>query len=444
MSNKSKNNPKLPEPRLVGHIEPRPLDQLIPHAGNARTHSKAQIRQIAGSIGEFGFVNPILIGPDNGVVAGHARLRAAQELGMQEVPVIVLEHLSDAQRRALMLADNQLALNAGWDEELLRAELAALAKEEFPLDLIGFEEAELNRLLADQAAAEGLTDPDTAPPVPAVPVSQPGDLWKLGDHRLLCGDATQRADLDTVLAGETARMAFTDPPSDVPAETMQSPHVENGAHGRQLPELLREACNRLTEVCRGAIYICMPSSDVSEAFAAAGGNYEALLIWAKHHFTASPSDYQRQYEPILYGWPQGTDHYWCGARDQSDVWWIEDLPAKREHPEMQPVELVERAVENSSRAGDTVLDPFAGSGTTLIACERRTRCARLIELDARYVDVICQRWEQFRGQAVLDGSGKTFPEVARERQKKAGQHKEESWDSKHYAADWRGWRSLQA
>jgi hypothetical protein len=410
MSNKSKGNLTSLMPNLVGHIELRQIDQLIPYANNARTHSKAQIRQIVASIREFGFCNPILIGPDNRIVAGHARLQAAQQLGMREVPVIVLAHLSEVQRRALVLADNQLALNAGWDEELLRAELAALAKEEIPLELMGFDNAELLRLLAEQHAAEGYTDPDAAPPAPVVPVSQPGDLWILGEHRLLCGDATKRADLDTVLAGETAAMVFTDPPSEVPADTNPT----------QLAEFLRQACTVLFDACRGAIYICIPSPDLSQTFTAAGGHCEALLIWAKHHPTAGPADYHRQYETILYGWRKETDRYWCGDRNQSDVWFMAEPAAKRTHLSMKPVELVERAVENSSQAGDTVLDPFAGSGTTLIACERLKRRARLIELDARYADVICQRWEQFRGRpAVLDGSGKTFPEIAQERQRKA-------------------------
>jgi hypothetical protein len=409
MPKKPKNISTLPAPQQVSRIETRPVDQLIPYAENARTHSKKQIRQIAASIREFGFVNPILIGPDGKIVAGHARLLAALQLGMQEVPVIVLEHLSETQRRALVITDNKLALNAGWDEELLRAELAALAKEEFPLDLMGFDNAELIRLLAAQVAADGLTDPDAAPLAPAVPTSQPGDLWILGEHRLLCGNAASKADLDIVLAGETAAMVFTEPPSD----------AEVKANPPQLAEFPREICTRLMEACRGAIYICAPSSELYGAFTAAGGCYEALLIWAKHNFTAGDSDYKKQYEPIMYGWPSRANRHWGGARDQGDVWFIADL-ADNGKPARQPVELVERAIENSSQAGDTVLDPFAGSGTTLIACERLKRRARLVELDPRYVDLICARWEQFRGQpAVLDGCGKTFVELTQERQRKA-------------------------
>jgi DNA modification methylase len=425
MSHKSKDHSKLPAPHFVGHIEPRPIDQLLPYASNARTHSAAQIEQIAASIREFGFCNPILIGPDNRIVAGHARLRAAHKLGLREVPVIVLGHLSETQRRALVLADNQLGLHAGWDESLLREELAALTLDDFPLKLIGFDDAELLRLLAEQAAPEGCTDPDAAPPVPPLPVSLPGDRWILGEHRLLCGDAAQRADLDTVLAGEPSRMVFTDPPYNVAYEgkTSRKLRLANDALGDQFQEFLRQACTQLMEVCRGAIYICMSSAELHtlhQAFTAAGGHWSTFLIWGKNHFTLGRADYQRQYEPILYGWPQGAEHYWCGARDQSDLWCVARPVANREHPTMKPVELVERAVQNSSQVGDIVLDPFAGSGTTLIACERLKRRARLIELDARYADVICQRWEQFCGRpAVLDSDGRTFGDIARERQKEA-------------------------
>jgi DNA modification methylase len=247
----------------------------------------------------------------------------------------------------------------------------------------------------------------------------------LGEHRLLCGDAAQRADLDTVLAGEPSRMVFTDPPYNVAYEgkTSRKLRLANDALGGQFQEFLRQACTQLMEVCRGAIYICMSSAELHtlhQAFTAAGGHWSTFLIWGKNHFTLGRADYQRQYEPILYGWPQGAEHYWCGARDQSDLWCVARPVANREHPTMKPVELVERAVQNSSQVGDIVLDPFAGSGTTLIACERLKRRARLIELDARYADVICQRWEQFCGRpAVLDSDGRTFGDIARERQKEA-------------------------
>lgn len=409
---------------IVGQIERRPIHQLSMYAQNARTHSESQIEQIAASIREFGFVNPILIAPDNAIIAGHARWQAAGKLGMAEVPVIVLAHLSNAQRRALVVADNQLAANAGWDEQKLRLELAALQAEEFDLDLLGFDDGALERLLAEQEA-DGLLDPDAVPPIPPLPTTVPGDLWLLGNHRLLCGDATSREAIERVVASEPVRMVFTDPPYAVryQGKTSQKLTIKNDALGEGFRDFLRSACANLIAVCQGAIYICMSSSQLHtlyQAFTEAGGHWSTFVIWAKHHFTLGRSDYQRQYEPMLYGWPQGAKHYWCGDRNQGDVWFIPRPLANREHPTMKPVELVERALDNSSRSGDPVLDPFAGSGTTLIACQRRKRRARLLEIDPRYVDVICQRWQQYTGKAAtLDGDGRTFDAIVQARQRKA-------------------------
>jgi DNA modification methylase len=403
-------------PLIVRQIVSHPVDQLKTDPHNARTHSASQIQQLASSTREFGFVNPILAAPDGTVIAGHARLRAALQLGMREVPVIVLEHLSETQRRALVIADNQLALNAAWNETTLRAELAALQAENFDLNLIGFHEEELTRLLAEQQA-EALADPDAVPDLPPAPVSQPGDLWILGQHRLLCGDATNREAVEAVLGGKPAAMIFTDPPYGVAYEgkTSQKLTIANDQLGDRFYEFLRAACALMIEMSQGAIYICMSSSELHMLFAAftdAGGHWSTFLIWAKHHFTLGRSDYQRQYEPILYGWPEGRKHYWRGDRDQGDVWSIVRPVANREHPTMKPVELVERAVHNSSRFGDIVLDPFAGSGTTLIACHRCQRQARLLEIDPRYVDVICRRWQLFSGQpAILDHDGRSFDEM---------------------------------
>ena len=412
----------MSSPIMVGQIEQRSVNQLKIHPQNARTHSDAQIEQIVASIREFGFVNPILIGTNNGIIAGHARLRAALKLGMSEVPVIVLAHLTAKQGRALAIADNQLPLNAGWDEEVLRLELAAL-QDDFDLQLTGFDGAEIERLLAEQVAVEGLVDPDALPAIPRVPVTLPGDLWILGDHRLLCDDATRQEAIETVLGGRAVDMVFTDPPYSVANEGKAARKLDTGndALAERFYEFLRAVSMNLMPVCRGAMYICMSSSELHtlhRAFTEAGGHWSTFLIWAKHHFTLGRSDYQGQYEPILYGWPKGAEHYWCGARNEGDVWFISGPVSNREHPTAKPVELVERAVENSSKIGATVLDPFAGSGTTLIACHRRNRRARLIEIDPRFVDVICQRWQQYSGnQAVLDGDGRVFAEIKTERQK---------------------------
>ena len=403
------------------NIEHWPLERLIPHARNARTHSEEQVAQIAGSIAEFGFVNPVLVGDDGVIVAGHGRVLAARKLGLSEVPVIVLSHLTPTQRRALMIADNQIATNAGWNDEMLAAELAALKDEAFDLDLLGFDDAEIDRLLA--GTDDETADLDEAPEPPAEPVSRPGDLWICGEHRVLCGDATVLADVEKVLGGELADMAFTDPPYNVNyANTAKDKlrgknrPILNDALGEDFGALLYDACVNILTLTKGAVYICMSSSELDrlqKAFREAGGKWSTFVIWAKNTFTLGRSDYQRQYEPILYGWKDGTDHYWCGARDQGDVWFF-DKPHKNDlHPTMKPVALVERAIRNSSKSRDIVLDPFGGSGTTMIAAEHAGRRARLIELDPKYVDVIVQRWQGQTDQAAkLGGSGDSFDQMA--------------------------------
>ena len=398
-------------------VERWPLARLIPHARNARTHSEDQVAQIAGSIAEFGFVNPVLVGDDGVIVAGHGRILAARKLGLAEVPVIVLAHLTPTQRRALMIADNQIATNAGWNEEMLAMELAALKDEAFDLELLGFDEADIDRLLA--GTLDETDDPDQAPEPPIEPISRPGDIWICGEHRVLCGDATVLSDVELLLDGELADMTFCDPPYNVnyansAKDKMRGKNraILNDALGENFGAFLYDASVNILSVTKGAVYICMSSSELDtlqKAFHEAGGKWSTFVIWAKNTFTLGRADYQRQYEPILYGWKDGADHYWCGARDQGDVWSI-DKPHKNDlHPTMKPVSLVERAIRNSSKSRDIVLDPFGGSGTTLIAAERAGRRARLIELDPKYVDVIVQRWQETTGgSAWLNGSGRRF------------------------------------
>ena len=405
-------------------IEHTSVDRLIPYARNARTHAEGQVAQIAGSIAEFGFVNPILVGADDVIIAGHGRLLAAQKLGMAEVPVIRLEHLSEIQRRALVIADNKIAENAAWDEELLRLELEELRAEDFDLDITGFDLDEIDRLLqgADPEGT-GLTDDDEVPEAPEEAITKLGDLWILGQHRLLCGDATVLADVEKVLDGGLADLCFTDPPYNVDYGNKakdklsgKDRRILNDNLGDGFEAFLYDSCVNILTMTKGGVYMCMSSSELhtlQAAFKAAGGHWSTFVIWAKNTFTLGRADYQRQYEPILYGWKEGTDHFWCGARDQGDVWFV-DKPRKNDlHPTMKPVALVERAIRNSSKSRDIVLDPFGGSGTTLIACEKTGRSARLLELDPRYVDVIVGRWQEFSGQvATLENDGRVFEAVA--------------------------------
>jgi len=404
-----------------------PVEKLIPYARNARTHSAEQVAQVAASIAEFGWTNPILAGADGIVIAGHARLLAARKLGMTEVPVIVLDHLTESQRRALVLADNRLALNAGWDEEMLRVEMAALDDDGFNLEVVGFTDEEIADLLRDpEEVHAGNTDDDAVPETPETAITVPGDTWLLGQHRLLCGDSVQMESVEKVLAGGLADMVFCDPPYNVNyGATMKDKlrgkarKIANDDLGQDFEQFLRDACVNILAVTKGAIYVCMSSSELhtlQKAFREAGGHWSTFVIWAKNTFTMGRSDYQRQYEPILYGWKEGTDHFWCGARDQGDVWFIKKPHVNDLHPTMKPVELVERAVRNSSKDRDTVLDPFGGSGTTLIACEKTGRQARVIELEPKYCDVICRRFMDFSGKAAtLEADGRAFADVAAER-----------------------------
>lgn len=404
------------------HVERWTLDRLIPHARNSRTHSEAQVAQIAGSIAEFGFVNPVLVGDDGVIVAGHGRVLAARKLGLADAPVIVLSHLAPTQRRALMIADNRIAENAGWDDEMLAAELSALRDEDVDLGLLGFDEDDLDRLLAEDAGEADAAD--EVPEPPEEPVSRPGDLWICGEHRVLCGNATVLSDVEAVLGGELADMCFTDPPYNVNYANSEKDKrkgknrpILNDALGSEFGAMLYDACVNILTTTKGAVYICMACAELDtlqKAFRDAGGHWSTFVIWAKNTFTLGRADYQRQYEPILYGWKKGTDHFWCGARDQGDLWFV-DKPSKNDlHPTMKPIELVERAIRNSSKSRDIVLDLFGGSGSTMIAAERAGRRARLIELDPKYVDVIVQRWQRLTGgSAVHSATGQKFSESKR-------------------------------
>ncbi len=405
---------------LTLHVESWPIERLIPYARNARMHSDQQVAQIAASVAEFGFINPVLADSDGGIIAGHGRVLAARKLGYTEVPVIVLGHLNENQKRAFMLADNRLALSAGWDEEMLHLELQALTQSGFNVQITGFDQRELDQLLTD-LSRQALADPDEAPATSDEVVTQPGDLWLLGEHRLLCGDGTKRGDLERVLDGSGSDLIFTYLPynSNYTGKTSSRLTIVNDNLGDHFSDFLAAACEAMLAVNSGPIYICMSSRELHhlyEAFSKAGGHWSTYVIWAKHTFTLGRSDYQRQYEPILYGWREGSRHYWCGDRNQGDVWFIDKPHRNDAHPTMKPIELVERAISNSSHKGDLVLDPFAGAGSTVLASERTSRRACVVEIDPRYADVIVRRWEGYSGrEARLDPGGQSFQKIAEQR-----------------------------
>jgi DNA modification methylase len=409
---------------MAQRIEHWPLEKLVPLARNPRIHSEAQVAQIAASIAEFGFLNPILVDTKAGILAGNGRFLASQKLRLVKVPVIVLDHLTEAQKRAYIIADNQLALNAGWDETLLAAELAALQDEEFDVGLIGFADEELARLLAAQDAAEGLTDEDAVPELPETPTSVLGDLWILGNHRLLVGDATNQADVAGLMAGDAADLVFTDLPYNCAYEGYTKDKLTIQNDDMSPEEFIRFLQNSFvsfrTLVKPGAsLYVCHSSSyqrEFQNALEAAGFEVRCQIIWAKNTFAWGFGRYKFQHEPIFYAHVTGEKDSWFGDKTQSTLWEEKKPAANRIHPTAKPVELVERALLNSSKAGDVVADLFGGSGSTLIACERRNRKARLMEIDPKYADCIVQRFQEYAGkQAVLDGDGRTFDGVSLER-----------------------------
>ena len=409
-------------PKMADHIELKKVDELIPYSKNARLHSEAQVAQIAASIIEFGFTNPVLIDGEKGIIAGHGRLMAAKKLGLKEVPVVVLDHLSETQKKAYIIADNKLAENAGWDEEILASELADLKNEDFNLDLIGFEDQELEKIFANLYDRENEQEAEEIPETTEKPISKSGDVWLLGKHKLICGDSTDQKTYQALLGDELADMLFTDPPYNVDyGNTMKDKARGNNAKilndnlGEDFGKFLFDFCKNALSVTKGACYVCMSSSELhtlQKSFIDAGGKWSTFIIWAKNHFTLGRSDYQRQYEPILYGWKQSNDHYWCGDRNQGDVWYYNKPHKSDLHPTMKPVELCKRAILNSSKTDDIILDCFGGSGSTLIASEQTNRRCRMIELDQKYVDVIVKRWQNLTGKdAILFETGESFNEI---------------------------------
>ncbi|MEQ1812956.1 MAG: DNA modification methylase [Candidatus Nitrotoga sp.] len=405
-------------------IETVPIEKIIPYARNPRRNEHA-VAKVAGSIKEFGWQQPIVVDTDYVVVAGHTRLLAAQQLGMKELPVKIADDLTPAQIKAYRLADNRTHEEAEWIDELLAIELSEIRDMGYDLDITGFDPDELDKLLAGDAG-DGLTDDDAIPEVQEKAISQAGDVWVCGNHRLLCGDSTDRAAIDKLMDGVLADMTFTDPPYNVNYGASMKDKVrgnnrtiKNDNLGEDFYAFLVKACVNILDVTKGGVYICMSSSELDtlqKAFREAGGHWSTFVIWAKNTFTMGRADYQRQYEPILYGWKEGNKHFWCGARDQGDVWFVDKPTVNDLHPTMKPVALVERAITNSSKSRDIVLDSFGGSGTTMIACEKTGRSARLVELDPKYADVIVRRWQEFTGKsAMLNDSDKTFDELSKER-----------------------------
>jgi DNA modification methylase len=404
-----------------------PIGRLKANPRNTRVHPPEQIRQLAASLKNFDMLRPIVVDEQGVILAGHGIWQAAQELRLEHVKVIIVDHLNEQQKRAYTIADNQLATASYWDLEQLKQELSDLEKQLADVSLLGFSPEELDRIVVNMPE-ERLADEEDAPAVPATPISVLGDLWEMGKHRLLCADSTKAATLDRLMDGVTANMAFCDFPYGVayhqPGRNRAGlKEIANDNLGTDFEKFLFEACVQVLRVTRGALYLCMSSAQLHtlyKAFTDAGGHFSTFIIWAKDQFTLGRADYQRQYEPILYGWPEGQKHYWCGARRQGDVWLFPRPRVSQLHLCMKPVALVEQAIRNSCPRGGVVLDSFAGAGATLIACEKTSRQARLVELEPRFVDVMLQRWEAYTSrQARLHDDGRSFEQIMQDRQRPA-------------------------
>lgn len=450
-------------PAIAEQIEHWPIEKLVPYERNARTHSTDQVQKIMASMMEFGFTNPILVA-GTGILAGHGRLMSARELGLTTVPVIRLDHLSDAQQRAYVLADNRLAEDAGWDEELLAAELHSLAEDGYDLSLTGFNEDEIDDLLADfdqeQSADPSVTDPDIAPPAPAIPVSQLGDIFRLGNHRVICGDSTNLEQIQTMLNGDVIDCLWTDPPYNVAYESDIAGSIQNDdMDDASFAQFLFDVYSTAIAVMRPGAPAYIAHADTEgtnfrHQFEKAGFYLASCLVWRKNSLVLGRADCHWQHEPILYGWKPGAAHSWYGERNKTTIIelaelgieqtgdneyqiplgektiiirgdnlnlsaangsvFFEDKPKRNgEHPTMKPVGLITRQLLNSAKRGDKVLDLFGGSGSTLMACETLGMHARLSELDPKFVDVIIKRWQDFTGRnAVHVQTESTFADLA--------------------------------
>lgn len=396
------------------NIETIKVDALVPYARNSRTHSDAQVAQIVASIREFGFTNPVLIDGDGGIIAGHGRVLAARKMGMSDVPCLRLAHLSEAQKRAYIIADNKLALNAGWDDEMLALELRDLQAMDFDLALTGFEAEDIESLLAElDATPEGETEADAVPEVQATVVTKPGDVWMLGKHRLMCGDSTSADQVHLLLGGGVPHLMVTDPPYGVeydPTRTSDNPLKAGKVLNDDIADW-RAAWALFPGDVAYVWHASMFTHTVLESLEVCGFEHRAMIIWGKDRFTLGRGHYHWQHEPAWYVVKKGATGHWNGDRTQATLW---NIKAREDgghgHGTQKPVECMRRPIENNSKPGDSVYEPFSGSGTTIIAAEQTGRICYAMELSPQYVDVAVRRWQNFTGkQARHAETGAAFP-----------------------------------
>ena len=398
-------------------IEQWPLERLKPYAKNAKMHGADQVAKIAASMAEFGWTVPCLVSDDGELIAGHGRVLAAEKLGLKDAPVIVLGHLTDEQRRAYRIADNKLTELGEWDEAVLSGELQLLAAEDFDLSLIGFDDAELDALLSGLDEETDTEGEDDIPEPPEDPVSRPGDLWTLGNHRLLCGDATVATDVERLLGTVKPLLMVTDPPYGVeydPGWRNKTGASATKRTGKVLNDDRADWYDAWTLFPGDVAYVwhgALHATTVAESLEVSGFKIRSQIIWAKNRLVLSRGDYHWQHEPCLYAVKKTGKGHWAGDRKQTTLWQIanKDQDAETVHGTQKPVECMRRPILNNSSPGQAVYEPFMGSGTTLIAAETTGRVCYGIELNPAYVDVAVERWQQFTGQeAVLEGKDRTF------------------------------------
>ena len=397
-----------------------PVDRLIPYVNNARTHSKEQIAKLRASIREFGFVNPVIIDRDFNVIAGHGRIAAAREENIAEVPCVFVDHLTEAQKKAYILADNRMALDAGWDEDMLRVELESLEEMGYDLGLTGFDEKELASLFPEDEAKEDDFDVDAELQKPTF--IKAGDVWTLGRHRLVCGDSTDPAVYSVLMDGVKANLVLTDPPYNVNYESSAGKIKNDNMADEKFYEFLLAAFRNMVSVMAddASIYVFHADTEglnFRRAFADAGFYLSGCCIWKKQSLVLGRSPYQWQHEPCLYGWKKNGRHQWYTGRKETTIWEFDKPNKNSDHPTMKPIPLLAYPIANSSMTNSVVLDPFGGSGSTLIACEQTDRICRTIELDEKFCDVIVNRYiEQVgspEGVSVLrDGKNYQYEEAA--------------------------------
>lgn len=405
------------------HVERRSVDSLIPYARNARTHSDEQVAQLAASIKEWGWTTPVLVDEEGSIIAGHGRVMAARKLGIEEIPVMVARGWSEAQRRAYVLADNQLAANAGWDMDLLKVEIAELNIEGFDIDLIGFDDKTLAGLMSEET--EGLTDADAVPEVPAEPVTVLGDVWELDRHRIICGSSTEADTVSKLLGDVKPHLMVTDPPYGVEYDASWRDGALGGKSGGRATGAVknddkadwREAWALFPGDVAYVWHADRFSHRVAESLENATFEMRALIVWGKSQLVIGRGHYHSQHEPCWYAVRKSATGHWAGDRKQTTLWQIEK-PKKSEtgHSTQKPVECMKRPIENNSSPGQAVYEPFSGSGTTIIAGEMTGRHVYAIELNPAYVDVAVKRWQEFTGkEAIHAETGKTFNEMSNAR-----------------------------